>query len=73
MVDQGEREGWGGGGNGDDLWHVDGAMWNLIIIGPEPNAPLASDPGTEHHLPIISKIGGHWGQLEIEIDREREM
>ena len=30
----------------------------------EHNAPLASDPGTVHHLSIMSKIGDHGGQLE---------
>ena len=44
----------------------DTVVVNNIVTGP--NSPLASAPGSEHHCPTMSKLGGHGGQLEIEID-----
>ena len=35
-------------------------------IGTEPNAPLTYALGSEHHHPIMSKLGGHGGRLERE-------
>ena len=35
-------------------------------IGTEPNDPLAYAPGSEHHRPTMSNLGGHGGQLERE-------
>ena len=36
-----------------------------IILGTEPNAPLAYAPGLELHHPIMSTLGAHGVQLEI--------
>ena len=45
-------------------------MWDdtvtNLILGTEPNYPLAYDPGLELHHPIMSMIGGHGGRLERE-------
>ena len=35
-------------------------------LGTEPSDPLAYGPGSEHHRPIMSIIGGHGGRLEID-------
>ena len=37
-----------------------------VILGKYDNTPLAYTPGLELHHPIMSKIGGHGGQLESE-------
>ena len=34
-----------------------------VILGTEPNAPLAYAPVLELHHPIMSMLGGHRGQL----------
>ena len=58
----------GGGGDGQD----DGGDGQLIcwedtvaniILGTDPNNPLAYAPGLELHHPIMSMIGGHGGRL----------
>ena len=63
------RLGVGYGRNGDG----DGQMirWEYtvanVILGTEPNAPLAYAPGSELHNPIISILGGYGGRLDIYI------
>ena len=62
------------GGVGD-RWEGNGDIrlvrWEYIvanvILGTEPNAPLAYAPGFEHHHPIMSMLVETEGQLEIEI------
>ena len=39
-------------------------------IGTVPNAPLASAPGKELHLPILSTLAIHGGQVKIDRDIE---
>ena len=38
---------------------ADGPKQQLITIGMEQNYSLAYAPGTEHHLPNISTLGGY--------------
>ena len=45
----------------------DGSRVTNITLGMDPNAPLAYAPGLELHHPIMSNLGGHRGQLYIEI------
>ena len=61
------------GGVGD-RWEGNGDVrlvrWEYIvanvILGTEPNAPLAYTPGLELHHPIMSILGCHGGRLERE-------
>ena len=59
----------GGGGDGRDgnedrqISSYDYTMAN-VILGTDPNAPLAYDPELEPHHPIVSMLGGHVGWLE---------
>ena len=43
-----------------------------ITLGVEHNAPLAYDPGLEHHQPIIITLGDPRGQLYRYIYREKQ-
>ena len=75
-VDGGSGGGTGGGRGGDGR-DGDGDRDGLnrwedtvanVILGMEPNSPLAYAPLLELHHPIMSMLGGHGGRLE----RERE-
>ena len=65
----------GGMGGGADGWdgNRDGQLirWEdttaNVILGMEPNAPLAYAPGLEMHHPIMSILGGGRCQLEREV------
>ena len=60
-----------GGGRGGDRGEDDGygrlTKWEdtvtNIILGKEPNVPLAYYTGLEPHQPIMSMLGGHEVQL----------
>ena len=60
-------------GGAGDRWEGNGDVqlvrWEYIvanvILGTEPNAPLAYAKGLELHHPIMSMIEGHIGQLYI--------
>ena len=43
----------------------------LIPIGTLPSAPLDSDPGMEHHHPILGTLGGHGGQVKRDINKNQ--
>ena len=55
-----------GDGDGISRWEDNVAQ---VTLGTEPNAPLAYDPGLEHHHPIMSTLREPGGQLEIERER----
>ena len=59
------------GGRGES--NAGGATCRLIVtnltLRKYNNTPLAYTLGLELHHPIMSKIGGHGGQLESERDR----
>ena len=74
------RDTYGGLGGGTDVWgggdgqdrNRDGLNWwednvENINLGIEPNAPLVSVTGLEHHHPIMSMLGDPGGRLEIYI------
>ena len=42
-----------------------GQIITLITIVTEPNSPLAYDLGAQPHRLIMSKLGCHGGQFEI--------
>ena len=48
---------------------VDRVRQKLITIGMDPSVPLAYTPGSEHHHPNMSMIGGHG--IRLYIYRER--
>ena len=65
------------GGGGVDRQDINGYGLNRwednvanIILGTEYNDPLAYAPELEPHHPIVSILGGHRGQLEVERDRD---
>ena len=74
----GRRHGWRRqkGTNGSGQERIQIAIWNtkervtvaVNTIRADPNAPLYYALGSEHYHLIISKLGGHGGQLCIYID-----
>ena len=64
---RGRRDGRGGDGYRFNQW---GDNIENIALGTEPNAPLAYDPGLEHHQPIMSTFGEPGGRLERERDEQ---
>ena len=46
---------------------LEGLLHRLNTLRMEPSATLAYAQGSEHHHPTVSMLGGHGGQLEIEI------
>ena len=64
-----ERKEGGGGdrrdGNRDRIICLEDNIAN-IILGTEPNTPIAYDPGLEHHHLIMSMLGDPRGRLERE-------
>ena len=58
-------EGGGGYGRGGDRDRL--SQWEdnveKLTLGTEPNAPLAYDPGLEHHHLIMSTLGYPGGRL----------
>ena len=73
-ADGGLRGETGGGGEGEgrdgdrdrQLIRWEDTVAN-VILGMEPNAPLAYATGLELHHPIMSMLGGHGGRLDIYI------
>ena len=70
-ADGGSGGGTGGGGGGDGRYgNIDRQLirWednvSNLILGTDPNDPLAYDTGLELHHPIMSMLGGHVYQLE---------
>ena len=73
-TDSGSGVGTDGGGGGDRKdGNIDGRLirWEYtaanVILGMEPNDPLAYAPGLEFHHQIMSMLGGNGGWLEIYI------
>ena len=59
------RVGYGKDRDGDGLNWWEDIVAN-VILGTEPNVPLAYVPGLQLRHPIISMLGGYGCQLEIE-------
>ena len=68
-MEEAERD-WGGGGRKRRRRErrktkaMDTVVVNTTVM--EPDAPLANDPGSEHHCPLTSMLGGNGGQVYIE-------
>ena len=75
VVDGGSGGGTGGGGGGN-RWGGGGDELNWwedtvanVILGTEPNTPLAYAPVLELRHPIMSMLEGHRAQLERKRER----
>ena len=73
QLGRGTDGGVGGDGRDGDRDRYGLSLWednvSKTTLGTEPNAPLAYDPGLEHHYPITITIGDPGGQLYIERER----